>query len=217
MIGLGFWQLDRAEQKQVAKTAYELRSTQPQTVVGEELLDEAGFEYFNAGVRGVYEPDLQVFEDNRIVAGRPGYYVFTPFRIEGSDTRIMVNRGWIPWGQDITQAPLIETPGGLVTIEGVLKAPTRGYYSLEDSPPVLGQQIWQNFDLDHFRTLVDFPVQPLYLLLSPSSEVGGFKRQWPVFADKDVARHHGYAVQWFAMAFVLVLVFLWATIRKVED
>lgn len=42
-------------------------------------------------VRGVYEPEAQFFVDNRQEDGKPGVHVVTPLKIEGSETRILVN------------------------------------------------------------------------------------------------------------------------------
>lgn len=214
MIVLGFWQLDRAEQKTVIKNAYDQRSQKVPLDLGEDLLDENSHQFFRVQVSGNYEPGYQVFEDNRIVDGRPGYYVFTPFRILETDTRILVNRGWIPWGESLLVAPEIETPVGTINLKGLLKTPTRGYYTLDDSSPTPEDRIWQNLDLDHYRSLHKVPFQPLVLLLSPDIDGGGFKRSWPTIADSWIARHQGYAVQWFAMAVVLVVIFLMATLKR---
>jgi surfeit locus 1 family protein len=46
-----------------------------------------------------------------------------------------------------------------------------------------------------------------------AKESGGFVRQWPLPGGQAVNRHRGYALQWFAMALVLVGVFL-AMVRR---
>lgn len=214
LLSLGFWQLQRGAEKATMKAAYEQRIAEAPIEVGSRLLSESSFEFFRAQITGEYEPQNQIFEDNRIHSGRPGYHVFTPFQIAGTEVRILVNRGWIPWGTDLTRAPDIETPTGEVALSGTLKAPTRGFFTLEDKKPVAQVKIWQNLDLEHYQSLHDFALQPMVLLLSPKSPYGGFIREWPVYTDTWIARHRGYAIQWFAMALVLVVVFLWATIKR---
>ena len=50
-------------------------------------------------------------------------------------------------------------------------------------------------------------MQPLVLELDPAGG-GGFVRAWPAYEDSWIQRHHGYALQWFSLALVLLVVYL---------
>ena len=46
---------------------------------------------------GTFEPWHQFLLDNRSHAGQPGYEVLTPF-LTADGRRMLVNRGWVPFG-----------------------------------------------------------------------------------------------------------------------
>ncbi len=210
LFALGFWQLQRGAQKQALLELVTLRSTQPALQVGRAVLG-SGLEYFPAVVRGEYETTGQFLLDNKSHAGRPGFYVLTPFRISGSDTRLLVNRGWIPLQGSRSQLPQPQVPAGSRQLAGQLYAPQQAF-TLERKPPPPGAALRQNLDLAVLNAQAPHPLQPYVLRLS-AKEPGGFVRQWPLPGGQAVNRHRGYALQWFAMALVLVGVFL-AMVRR---
>ena len=55
-------------------------------------------------------------------------------------------------------------------------------------------------------------VYPFIIRLSPQAEYG-FVRDWPVVA-MSVERHFGYALQWFAIALVIIILFIVLNVKK---
>ncbi len=219
LVKLGFWQLDRAAEKAAIKASFEARTAGQPIVLDGQPLDAEQHAFFRVEARGEYEPQYQVLIDNAIRDGRAGYRVVTPFRLTGTHTRVLVDRGWIPGTLDRRDVPAAPAPVGTLDIAGLLERPADDFFTLEDSPPTAGQRVWQNLDMDHYRALNDFPLQPLVLRLSPdASNAGGFDRRWPEYTDQWIARHRGYAVTWFGLAAVLaagVITLLWR--RKRDD
>lgn len=212
LAALGFWQLQRAAEKEAIKSAHDARRAEPPVAVGEALLDARVDEFRLGTVRGRFEPEHQILIDNRVFDGRPGFEVVTPLRVAGSRMRILVNRGWIPWQADRARLPEFETPDGEVRLTGLLKRPSDAFFTLEKSAPDASQRVWQNLDLERYAALRPFPVQTMVLLLAPDSGAG-FAIRWPEYDDAWIDRHRGYAVQWFGLAAALLVVYLFAVAR----
>lgn len=206
LVKLGFWQLDRAAEKAAIKASFEARTAAPPVRLDGQRLDAGRGEFRRADARGAFEPQGQVLIDNAILDGRAGYRVITPFRLSGTQTRVLVDRGWIPWPSDRNHVPVAPAPEGVIEITGLLKRPADDFYTLEDTPPTARQVVWQNLDLAHYERVHDVPLQPLLLLLSPdATNAGGYDRRWPTYSNQWIARHRGYAVTWFGLAAVLVV------------
>ncbi|MDH3689779.1 MAG: SURF1 family protein [Gammaproteobacteria bacterium] len=214
LIGLGFWQLERAEQKQRQQDLYNARRESPPKQL-EDLGDNVdALQHSSVRLSGRYDFNYQILVDNKVHQGQPGYHVLTPLRVAATDLAndliILINRGWIPWGESRTTLPEAVGPEGVIDVAGRLWAPTSEYFTLEGSRAEVGQwqPVWQHLDLRRYANEVPFKVYPLVVLLEPDSDAGGFVRVWPTYDDHWVARHRAYAFQWFAMAVALAIIFV---------
>jgi surfeit locus 1 family protein len=207
-IALGIWQLQRAEQKQLLQEEYDRRTSDTPLRLGPQPRPVDELRYRRLSVRGTYDSDYQVLVDNRVHHGNPGYYVMTPFRIEGGDTRVLVNRGWVPLGASRERLPAIDPPAGVLEITGVATVPSDKAFTLGAPEPVERgwQPVWQHLDLKRYTASVPFAVQPVVLLLDANA-TGGYTREWARL-DAGIAVHHGYAFQWFALALLAVVIFI---------
>ncbi len=128
--------------------------------------------------------------------------MLTPFIINPGDTRILVDRGWIPLLGSRTDLPTPEIPQGIRTISGRLVEPMRSF-TLEDHPPVYDAILRQNLDLSAFAESAPYAVHPYVFRLAPD-EPDGFVRAWPAPDQTAVKRHQAYAIQWFGMMFAFL-------------
>ena len=82
LISLGFWQLDRADQKRTIEASIQKANTGVvELIVNQnELLNK---EYYEVRLQGSYISDEQFIYDNQIVDQVFGYYVLTPFVLTG--------------------------------------------------------------------------------------------------------------------------------------
>lgn len=209
LVSLGFWQLDRAEQKRAIQSEYDARSRDERVAIGSQLQAADDLRFYRVVVHGTYEPRYQVLIDNRVQDGRVGYYVITPLRIGNSSTLVLVNRGWVPMGKTRDDLPKADTPAGMLEITGVATVPSERFFMLSEPPALKGkwQRVWQHMDMKRFAAAVPFPVQPVVILLDPGSPAGGFVRRWARL-DTGIAVHKGYALQWFLLAGTLLLGYL---------
>ena len=157
-------------------------------------------------LRGRFETEYQFFVDNRVHRDQAGYHVITPLRLEGSDRRILVNRGWIPALARHSDVPQVDTPTGPVTLDGVTMVPGHRFFTLGTEAASAGwPAVWQNLDLERFARLAGVPVQPVIVQLDPSAPAG-FAREWPR-ADERYERHLSYAYQWYGFGAAAGLTF----------
>jgi len=216
LIALGFWQLGRAEQKARLQADYDARLSLPAVALGSGTTEVSELRYRRVTARGTWDADRLILLDNRVHHGRVGYHVLTPLRLEGGDSRVLVNRGWIALGDSRDRLPHIDTPAGTQTVDGLATVPSAGFFTLESrAPSGSWETVWQNLDLRRFAASVSYPVLPVVVLLDPSSP-GGFEREWARL-DAGIATHRGYAVQWFALAAVLLVYYLGANLRRNDD
>lgn len=212
-FALGQWQLSRAAQKeqlQLAVTAQELRS--PLDNQSLFAMNTAVLEVLHrpAVLKGRWLTGHTVFLDNRQMKERVGFIVLTPLlldrgsQVEGSQA-ILVQRGWVPRHFDSRATlPDIPTPQGLVTVAGRIEGPPGRIYQFGGAETGV---IRQNVTLPAFAKEIAKPLLPVTLLQTgPASE--GLQREWTP-ADTGLAKHYGYAFQWFAMSALVVFLYLW--------
>ena len=208
LIGLGIWQLQRANEKQVWFDSYSARISEAPIQITARLLgpDRSNFP---AEVRGRFDGEGQFLWDNRTHQGQPGFHVITPFVINPGETRILVDRGWIPLSGSRENLPIPKIPAGPKVISGYLYESKPGF-TLEARAPEYDSTLRQNLDLSAFASSAPYTVQP-YVLRLDMDQSDGFVRVWPVPDQTAVRRHEAYAVQWFGMAavFIGVVVALW--------
>ena len=66
---------------------------------------------------GSYDETRQILIDNMVEGERAGYYVITPFALQGGGW-VLVNRGWVPLGKTRAERPAIPVAANLRTIRG---------------------------------------------------------------------------------------------------
>ncbi len=214
LLWLGWWQVDRAREKEALQADYDQRADQ--TVrIAPHVQPVGDLQFYHVAVRGYYEPAYQVLIDNRVHLGQAGYYVVTPLRIEHSDTRVLVNRGWIPLGESRQHPPAIETPAGLQEVSGVATVPAEKVFTLGPVVSAGGgwQAVWEFLDMKRYARSVPFPMQPVVVLLDPASRAGGFVREWERL-DAGIAVHEAYAFQWFTLAITLIVIYVALNVRQ---
>jgi surfeit locus 1 family protein len=218
LVALGFWQLQRAGEKRMLQDEYDARAAGPAVRIEPRLQRAEDLRFYRVTVRGRYEGAHQLFIDNRVYQGRAGYHVVTPLKIEDSEVRVLVNRGWLPLGDDRARLPAAAFPAGVQDVAGVATVPADKPFRLGPEAPLRddGRTLWQHMDLARFAASVRYPVQPVVLLLDSQSPAGGFTRDWSRL-DAGIAVHQGYAFQWFALAATLLALYLFLGWRRRSD
>lgn len=203
-IQLGNWQHAKADRKLAAQHQLDTRGGDAPVSIGSAPVDADALRSRPVSVRGHFETDRQFLVDNRIHREQAGYHVLTPLVIEGSDMRVLVNRGWIPANARHDDIPQVATPAVPVTLTGTAVVPGTRFFTLGDAPQAGWQPVWQNLDLARFAGSAPYPLQPVVVQLAPDAPAG-FVRDWPR-PDERFERHLSYALQWYGFAASAVLI-----------
>lgn len=203
---LGFWQLQRADEKIALQEA--INSQGAKTPLTSTELRQAGnplpLVHQRVHLRGTWATASTVFLDNRQMDAKVGFFVLTPLVLEGGGA-VLVQRGWVPRNfENRTQLPQVETPSGVVEVEGRIGLPPSKLF--EPGTAVAGT-IRQNLDLAQFRTETGLPLLAVTVLQSGAPR-DGLRRAWPA-VNLGVDKHYGYAFQWFALAALVAALTLW--------
>ena len=213
LIGLGFWQLQRAEEKRVLLAEQAMRSQAP-AVDLVELRGEGAPAFRRVRLVGAFDAEHSLLLDNRQRGGRVGVELLQPFLDRASGRWVLVNRGWLPWPQRSTP-PTFDTPAGELQLRATVYRPAGQAFLLGDGAPGQG---WPRL-----VNAVDAPAlwhelgreglaEELRLEPGPASYVGN----WPLVASGP-EKHLGYAVQWFALAATLLGMYLWFGVRQARE
>ncbi len=214
-LRLGWWQWTKGLDVEHQVALRDARSVVNPVLLGSQLVNPQETDGMSVMVRGHYEVAQQFFLDNQQYQGRPGVHVITPLQIEGTQVRVLVNRGWIGWGASRSVLPQAPAPNGLVEVHGRAvvpssKAPAFVTESVGDT-----RALHTRIRLDEIQAAQRFPLQPIVILQSSTDAVDGLIRAWPELTDK-APMHKGYAAQWFLMAALLLAFFVRSSYRKVN-
>lgn len=208
---LGVWQLDRAAQKTALQTLHEARAGLPAIDSAAALAattQAAQEQYFRpARLMGRWSAAHTVYLDNRPMNGHAGFYVLTPLLL-ADGSAVLVQRGWMARDfQDRGRVGAVPTPEGEVVVLGRIAPPPTRLYEFSAGE---GGPIRQNLDLDGFARETGLGLRPLSLLQteSPGSAGDGLQRDWPA-PSLGSAKNQAYAVQWFALATLIVGLYVW--------
>lgn len=204
---LGFWQLDRAQQKNELVALFE--DDAPYSRLHNDMPVEI---FQRVESRGQYQGDRQVLIDNIVVNGQVGYYVITLFQVAPDAPLLLVNRGWVGKNQQNT-LPDFDVIDEFINVQGRIgRLPRVG---IRPGEAFEGNENWPRVavypTLDEISRELDAELLPFVLLLSPAAD-DGFLRRWQP-PQSGPLMHYGYAFQWFVLA-LAVLVVLALNIRK---
>ncbi|MDB5752197.1 MAG: cytochrome oxidase complex biosis factor-like protein [Ramlibacter sp.] len=207
-LALGTWQWGRAQQKLALQAAVASRQDAAplaNAALLARLRELPALVHMPVQLRGRWVASATVYLDNRQMNGKPGFYVVTPLRLEGSNGAVLVQRGWVQRNfARREQLPAIETPTGVVTLRGRLAPPPAKLYAFAEEEQ---GAIRQNLDLARFQSETGLPLLPLSVQqLGDASE--GLLRQWPQAAT-GAAKNYGYAAQWWALSGLIAILYVW--------
>lgn len=219
-LSLGFWQLDRAEQKRTLYHEFEERQGVSVISLNKENTLRNNFDELHwrkVSIEGTFSREVNILLDNQVLRGVAGYFVYTPFKLKEWDTQVLVNRGWVPAGDSRDKPPDIEVDKDVLQIIGSVKAPPKtGILLAENVVEQLGEGIVrvQKLELAGIEETLNLELLPYVVRMDPESPAG-FARLWKAPGSGE-EKHLGYAFQWFAMATAIFVIYLILNIKRAK-
>ena len=213
LANLGFWQLGRASEKAALESRWEARAAMPavapETLMPEVLSNEVIAALADRQVRwqASFSADDYLLLDNRLYRGRVGYHVIA---LAESDAGVIpLNLGWLAGDPSRRTTPTPILPEGRVVIEGRIYVPSGTPLMMQkpeapaELPATVQTLYWDNWQ-GSLEALSGRTVFPFQVRIQPDSP-HALLAEWAV-VNQSPSKHMGYAVQWFAMAAVLLII-----------
>lgn len=269
LSSLGFWQLDRADEKRSMLMHYaQLHKNLPivlndidkigaskQGIEKIEKIDKIE-NYQPIQAMGIYDNTHVFFLDNQFYQHQLGYEVIESFILPQTKKVLLVSLGWVKAPEDRHQLPILAPITGEQNLHGTAYFPSKSLLLLgaNSDNDEINAQHWpkriEKLDQHDIQEWLGRPVYPFILRLDAVSKEKGsvqsgvlidrdkrnvrsvapfvkggslrqqagnfFIRDWPIVALSP-ERHIGYAIQWFAMAAVGLILFLVVNIKKRDN
>jgi len=213
-VKLGFWQRDRAHQKEALQAQITQFENAPAQNVGAAPIALKDIEFHRVRAVGQFMPQQVVYLDNRPYNDQPGFYVVMPFKLRDGGY-VLVNRGWLPRNvNDRTTIAPYDTPKGEIEITGIARADATRAYELGEGGSAAHQAIRQNLDVASYAAETGLALQP-FVIQQISDDGDKLVRDWPAPAS-GVERNYGYMAQWWGMAVAAVVFGLYAARRSAK-
>lgn len=211
LVKLGFWQLDRAAEKQKLFDDFAAAQTQAAADSFLPLPQNPGASarFTPVTVTGTFV-DSYLLLDNQIYQGKVGYEVIGLLDANDRSELVPVNLGWVPVGSDRRELPSLELPEAEQEVIGWLYRPAEDAFTLAEQIVEPGGSPWrvQQLDFKAIRTALELPIADYLVLLSETANYG-WPRQWqPQVMTPE--KHQAYALQWFSLAVACLIVFFFA-------
>ena len=208
---LGLWQVERGQDKSNILDEFNKNIKK-----SPGSFSENSSKWDRVKVEGYWIGSKQILIDNVINSGIAGYKVLTPLQIEGTETHILVDRGWIPQGSSRNILPSIDIQNEYVKVNGILEDPELGFVLSEDLVTENWPKVSQTKNLGVLRAVFDEDLAP-YIIVADPTLSNSLVYMKIIPTNMTPEKHFGYAIQWFTMFAALCLMYLWLGFKKNEE
>jgi surfeit locus 1 family protein len=220
LVRLGFWQLDRLEQRRTRNAAIIQQLELPALpLTGQPLPDDLTTLKNRQGTaRGEFDFSRQIALKHQNWRDTPGIHLITPLVIEGTTKAVLIDRGWLPTDQAAPEKWPQFDQHGPSTVTGLIQLSQTLPNSVGDtaqSIPVEPQAEWYRVDIEAIQAQMPYQLLPIYILASPPVE-GNPELPYEVRPQFDLSDgpHLGYAIQWFIFSVILAIIYIRIVTKK---
>lgn len=215
LVKLGFWQLDRAEEKRQLFADYESQQTKDaKPLRAMSALHSERHRFAYVSVSGKFQSTPILLLDNQIQDGTVGYNVLGFFQPDTTELPMqLVNLGWIAAPTLRSDIPEVTLPKGKQTLTAYV------YFSNQNKLTKNSFEYAANNNSVRIQEAAPIAIAKEFgvtlsshrLLLETPTNIG-WQRNWePQVMTPE--KHYGYAIQWFSLAFVCLVIFVIAVIK----
>ncbi len=200
LLALGNWQLQRLKWKTGLIEGIERAVASPAVPLPGTVEDPPAFDFVRVRVTGRLLHPKTLYLTSRTLDGRVGQHAITPLVRQDGGGVVLVDRGWVPadW-----RAPV--TAGGVVQVAGMARLfPEPGFFTLDNDAE---RNIWFMVNQAEMAAAVGLgDVAPVFVTASPGDDpsalpIGGIP-------GSNLSNNHLiYAITWYALAVVLLVIY----------
>jgi cytochrome oxidase assembly protein ShyY1 len=220
-VQLGFWQTRRAVFKETILRQQQAAASLPAlTDIGLHLQPSDRFRPVR--LTGRFLPDAWIMLDNRQSQGRPAVQVIQGFRAEPDGVTVAVDRGFLlrdpaqpralPVMPEAWRAARPLRLSGRLLDDLPRAAELSGWFFGGRQGVQIDGRLWSNYDARRFAVGLPAPVADFVIQATSDGQVVGDAAPAQRLAG-DIARHRGYALQWFGLTMVLLVGTGWLVLR----
>ncbi len=211
LISLGFWQLSRAHEKEAILAALQDSTHHTPLSLTQALQHPERYHYYGIAIQGHFLPNTDALLMHQMQAQDVGYHVLTLFQPETGGKPVWVDRGFLSVRH---KNEIPSPPTQPLLIRGIIDLPEPDRFILGENVLFPSQRPleMQRVDVDELEKLMGKPALPITVLLETDVQ-DGLTRDWEIVVMPP-EKHVGYAVQWFAMALCLAVIYLILMFKK---
>ncbi|HWZ61243.1 MAG TPA: SURF1 family protein [Gemmatimonadaceae bacterium] len=207
---LGFWQLSRLAERRARNALVIQRLAQPPVALAALPRDTAVAHLRRVVLDGRYDYAHEMAWTNLSHDGSPGVHLLTPLRRAGTDTAVLVDRGWVyaPDGMTVDRARWREAD----TVSGIGRVQEIGRPFAEPATRVGHPDEIRWLSPDSVGRWAGYPVAPFYVALDGDTSIAKPVRTPAPALDE--GPHLDYAIQWFSFAAIAIFGTIVAVFRE---
>ncbi len=217
LVTMGNWQLERLEWKRGLSAEMTRRMAGPAIALPPPPVDAAALRYRPIRLEGRFHHDHELYLESRSHQGRAGLHLVTPFELDDGRV-VLVDRGWVPLErrrpETRAEGQIGGQAAGRVRLTGTIR--TGGWNGYEflrpENDPAGNAWVWMDLPRMAERVAMEGAglggtVRGYYLVAGAAPNPGGL----PIGRGPGAQQpnnHLGYALTWYALALVLLVIYL---------
>lgn len=216
LLFLGTWQVQRLYWKSDLVAKINMRSAAEAVTLPEDGFDLNELEYSRVKISGRFlnDKEIYLFTGARQFKGQAGYNVITPFETD-EGRLLMVDRGWVPSDKKDSETRPESLINGDTSLIGMIqKGESPAYFTPENDPE---KNMWFWIDLDTiYKGLNTEGLGYFIRALNDGNKAGGF----PIAGEATIKYrndHLEYAITWYSLAIILLVIYFLFHIKRVDS
>jgi len=201
---LGVWQLNRLSQRREENKTLIQQLNAPPLEISENNLPATTSELIDrlAQVEGKFDYENEIILTQQRYQDKLGEHLITPLIVKGTEMAILVDRGWVPFGDTADEdLPIYNEEETRASVLGVIKASeTISGVNIADNLP---KREWYRIDIDAIENQLPYTLLPIYLSWLPQEP----NVEPPIRVHREIdlseGSHLSYAIQWFIFSVML--------------
>jgi len=215
-VNLGFWQLERADEKTELLKVHAQQRNQPPLSATELLRRAAAVDGLPVELVGRFSGIPALLRDNVVLEGRVGFEVLEIFNDSATNQMFLINRGFVPMAANRQIKPTIPPVSeGDMSLFGHVYVSTAVDERFTPGELMDDLRIVQSTEPRILENLVAVALYP-HLIRLEADAAFALPRRW-IVTTVSSDKHMGYAIQWFLMALAVLIAFGYFTFKSPAD